>query len=120
MILNITEDARVYANDLAESKEFEEAGEFLYSIAEIIEEFNTSQAYKLFKLSVDFWEKQINDYKLQAKFHEIAEIYKQIADLYSEKFKNRKMEKKYILNAISYMRQESKLLKEFNEIRKLL
>jgi tetratricopeptide (TPR) repeat protein len=120
LILNITEDARVYANDLAESKEFEEAGEFLYSIAEIIEEFNTSQAYKLFKLSVDFWEKQINDYKLQAKFHEIAEIYKQIADLYSEKFKNRKMEKKYILNAISYMRQESKLLKEFNEIRKLL
>ena len=30
------------------------------------------------------------------------------------------MEKKYILNAISYIRQESKVLKEFNEIKKLL
>ena len=71
-------------------------------------------------MSIDFWEKQIDEYKLQAKFHEIAEIYKQIADLYSEKFKNKKLEKKYILNAISYIRQESKVLKEFNEIKKLL
>lgn len=120
LILTIVEDARIFAKDLAESKEFEEAGEFLCSVAEIIEELNSSQAYKLYKLSIDFWEKQINSYKLQAKFHEIAEIYKRLADLYSEKFKNKKLEKKYILNAISYMRQESKLLKEFNEIRKLL
>jgi tetratricopeptide (TPR) repeat protein len=120
LILTIVEDARIFAKDLAESKEFEEAGEFLCSVAEIIEELNSSQAYKLYKLSIDFWEQQINSYKLQAKFHEIAEIYKRLADLYSEKFKNKKLEKKYILNAISYMRQESKLLKEFNEIRKLL
>ena len=120
MLLNITEDARAYANDLAESREFEEAAEFLCAAAEIIEELNSSQAYKLYKLSIDFWEKQINEYKIQAKFHEIAEIYKRLADLYYEKFKNKKLEKKHILNAISYIRQECKLLKEFNEIRKLL
>lgn len=120
MILNTAEDARAYANNLAESREFEEAGEFLNAMGDIIEELNSSQAYKLFKLSIDFWEKQINEYKLQAKFHEIAEIYKRLADIYIEKFRNNKLEKKHILNAISYIKQESKILKEFNEIRKLL
>ncbi len=120
MILSLTEESRAYANELAESREYEEAGEFLYSAAELIEELNSSQAYKLYKLSISFWEKQITSYKLQAKFHEIAEIYKRLADMYSEKFKNTKQEKKYILNAISYLRQEGKVLREFNEIRKLI
>ncbi|MBA7695284.1 hypothetical protein ES703_103906 [subsurface metagenome] len=46
-------------------------------------------------------------------------MYLRIADIYSEKIINSESEKKNILNSIKFLKQESDLLKEFNEARKL-
>ncbi len=68
---------------------------------------------------IEFYKQQIINYKLQARLHEIAELYLRIADLYQEKIKDNQLEKKNILNSIKFLKQESRLLKEFNETRKL-
>ena len=108
-----------FSKEIAESGEYFEAGEFLFSVAEIIENFNFSEALKLYKKIIELYKKLIIDYKLQAKLHEIAELYLRIADIYHEKIIDLQSEKKYILNSIKFLKQESKLLKEFNETRKL-
>ncbi|MHA2039109.1 MAG: hypothetical protein ACW98X_22005 [Promethearchaeota archaeon] len=56
---------------------------------------------------------------MQAKLHEIAELYLRIAEISMEKFQDILMEKKNFLNSIKFLKQESSLLKEFNETRKL-
>jgi len=108
-----------YANEITESGELFEAGEFLYSVAELFEDIEASQSLKLYKLTMKLWEDQIISYKLQAKLHEIAEIYLRLADLHAEKFQDSKLERKHILNSINFLKQESKLMKDFNETRKL-
>ena len=50
--------------------------------------------------------------------HEVAEIFLRIADLY-EKINDPKSYRKNILGSIEYLKQESKILKDFNETRKL-
>jgi len=42
-----------------------------------------------------------------------------IADLYQDKIKDNQLEKKNIINSIKFLKQESRLLKEFDETRKL-
>jgi tetratricopeptide (TPR) repeat protein len=118
-IQKLVEEIIVFANNVADIEEYFEAGEFLYAAAELIHTFDEKQSKFLYKLIIKFWENQISAYKLQAKLHEIAEIYLRIADLYSEKLNNPKSERKHILNSINYLKQESKLLEEFNETRKL-
>ncbi|MCK4370246.1 MAG: hypothetical protein KAV01_10945 [Candidatus Lokiarchaeota archaeon] len=108
-----------FANDIAQSGEYFEAGEFLFSVAEIVENIDFSEALKLYNQIIELYKKLIVDYKLQAKLHEIAELYLRIADIYSEKIINSESEKKNILNSIKFLKQESDLLKEFNEARKL-
>ena len=108
-----------FSNEIALSGEYFEAGEFLNSAAALIEDLDASYARKMYKHNIKLWEKQIIDYKFQAKLHEIAELYLRIADLYREKFQDVKLEEKYILNSIKFLKQESELIKEFNEIRKL-
>lgn len=107
------------ANEIAETGEFLEAGEFLYSVASLIEEIDHSKSLKILELVERYWEKQISSYKLQAKLHEIAEIYVRLADLHADKFKDQKLERKNYRNSINFLKQETKLLKDFNEIRKL-
>lgn len=118
-IENLVKDIIVFANNIADTEEFFEAGEFLYSAAELLYEFDDTQSNFLYKLIIKFWDNQISSYKLQAKLHEIAEIYLRLADLYADKFDDPKSERKYILKSINYLKQESKLLEEFNETRKL-
>ncbi|MHA1191517.1 MAG: hypothetical protein ACTSP9_04390 [Promethearchaeota archaeon] len=113
------EESANLANDIAETGEFLEAGEFLYSVGSLIEEIDNSKSLKILELVDRYWEKQISSYKLQAKLHEIAEIYIRLADLHADKFKDKKLERKNIRNSINFLKQESKLLKDFNEIRKL-
>ncbi len=108
-----------FANDIAQSGEYFEAGEFLFSVAEIVENIDFSEALELYNQIIELYKKLIVDYKLQAKLHEIAELYLRIADIYSEKIINSESEKKNILNSIKFLKQESELLKEFNEARKL-
>jgi tetratricopeptide (TPR) repeat protein len=108
-----------YSNEIAQSGEFFEAGEFLYSVAEMMENFDTSEALKLYNGIIDLYKRQIIDYKLQAKLREIAELYLRIAEIYREKIRDYQSEKRNILNSIKFLKRESNLLKEFNETRKI-
>ena len=117
-IQKIINDSIITANEISESGEFFEAGEFLISIAELLESFVSFHSAKLYKLSIKYWNNELNAFKLQGKLHEVAEIFLRIADLY-EKLDESKSYKKNILGSIDYLKRESKLLKEFNETRKL-
>ena len=70
------------------------------------------------KLIIKFWEKQISSFKLQGKLHEVAETFLRIAELY-EKLNDSKLYKKNLLNSINFLKQESKILKDYDDIRKL-
>jgi tetratricopeptide (TPR) repeat protein len=78
-----------------------------------------SEAIDLYNQIIDFYKKQIIDYKLQAKLHEVAELYLRIAEIFLDKFEDTLSEQKNILNSIKFLKQESTLLKEFDETRKL-
>lgn len=108
-----------FSNEIAESGEFFEAGEFLYSVVLIIEDLDYSETDDLYNQIIEFYRKQIIDYKLQAKLHEVAELYLRIAEIFLEKFNDSLSEKKNIFNSIKFLKQESTLLKEFDETRKL-
>lgn len=108
-----------FSNDIAQSGEYFEAGEFLCSVAVIIEDLDFSEALDLYNQIIELYKKQIIDYKLQAKLHEVAELYLRIAEIFLEKFQDTLSEKKNILNSIKFLKQESTLLKEFDETRKL-
>ncbi|MFX0104790.1 MAG: hypothetical protein ACFE75_04815 [Candidatus Hodarchaeota archaeon] len=112
-------DSINFSNEIAQSGEYFEAGELLFSVAEIMENLDFSEAINLYKQIIELYRKLIIDYKLQAKLHEIAELYLRIADIYREKIGNFQAEKKNILNSIKFLKQETELLKEFNETRKL-
>ncbi len=108
-----------FSNEIAQTGEYFEAGELLFSTAEIIENIDLTEALELYTQIIELYKKLIINYKLQAKLHEIAELYLRIADIYRDKFKNKQSEIKNILNSIKFLKLESKLLKEFYENRKL-
>ncbi len=118
LIQKVINHSILSAFEIADSGDLFEAGEFLYSITELLEKITSVQSAKLYKLIIKFWNNQISSFKLQGKLHEIAEIFLRIADIY-EKLKEPKSYRKSILGSINYLKQESKLLKEFNERRKL-
>ncbi|TXT58542.1 MAG: hypothetical protein BAJALOKI2v1_350037 [Promethearchaeota archaeon] len=108
-----------FSNDIAFSGDHYEAGELVYSAAELIEEIDFEKSLELYSHNINIWEKLINTLVLQGLFHEIAEIHLRISELYGEKFQNYKLEKKHIFKCINVLKEETKLLKEFNEYRKL-
>jgi tetratricopeptide (TPR) repeat protein len=112
-------DSINFSSEIAQSGEFYEAGELLFSVAELMENIEFSEAIKLYNKIIELYKKQIVDYKLQAKLHEIAELYLRIAEIYREKIRDYQSEKKNIKNSIKFLKQESDLLKEFNETRKI-
>ncbi len=118
IIQNAIEKSINIANESAESGEFFEAGELLFSVTELLESIVSFQSPELNKLIIKFWEKQISSFKLQGKLHEVAETFLRIADFY-EKLKDSKLYKKNLLNSINFLKQESKILKDFGDIRKL-
>ncbi len=114
----IITDSIITANEISESGEFFEAGEFLLSIAELLERILSFHSAKLYKIAIKYWNNEINSFKLQGKLHEVAEIFLRISDIY-DKLEEPKSYKKNILGSIDYLKRESKLLLEFNETRKL-
>lgn len=110
----------VISKEIAESGEYYDAGEFLYSVAELLEDLDYSLALKLYEHNIELWKKQIEDFKIQAKLHEVAEIYLKISDIYAEKFQNFELEKDNLFKTINFLKQEGDLLKEFNEMKKLI
>ncbi len=118
IIQNVIEESIIIADETAESGEFLEAGEFLFSVAELLEGIAFFQSTNLNKLIIKFWQKQISSSKLQGKLHEVAETFLRIAELY-EKLNDSKLYKKNLLNSINFLKQESKILKDFNDTRKL-
>ncbi len=108
-----------FSNEIAESGDYFDAGEFIYSAAELLEVLDFSRAVELYKHNIELMEKLIENLIMQAKLHEVAEIYLKIADIYGEKLQDSNLEKEYILKGIKYLNQESKLMEDFNELRKL-
>ena len=117
-IQNLIKDSIIKADEISESGEFFDAGDFLISIAELLESFASFHSDKLYKLTIKYWNNEVNSIKLQGKLHEVAEIFLRISDIY-EKLDEPKSYKKNILGSIDYLRRESKILKDFNENRKL-
>ncbi len=117
-IQKIINDSIITANEISESGEFFEAGEFLISIAELFEGLVSFHSVKLYKQVIKYWNNEVNSFKLQGKLHEVAEVFLRIADIYG-KLEEPKSYKKNILGSIDYLKRESKLLLEFNETRKL-
>ncbi|MHA2400423.1 MAG: hypothetical protein ACXADU_16235, partial [Promethearchaeota archaeon] len=83
------------------------------------EDLDFSESLDLYTRIIELYKKQIIDYKLQGKLHEIAELYLRIAEISIDKFDDVSSEKKHILNSIKFLKQESNLLEGFNESRKL-
>jgi len=118
-IREIVSSSIKYADKIAETGDYFEAGEFLYSAAQIMEEISSSRAKEIYMHNIELWEKLIENFKAQAKFHEIAEIYLKVADLYGEKLHDYEKEKSYLLESIDFLKQESDLSKDFNQSRTL-
>ncbi|MFX1239469.1 MAG: tetratricopeptide repeat protein [Promethearchaeota archaeon] len=118
-IQKIISDVISFSKEIQYSGDLFDSGEFIYWAAEIVEKIDLSLAIKLYKQNIKVWEKQIEEYNLQAKIHEIAEIYLKIAEIYRKKFKDFNLEKSAILKSIDYLIQESQLQKDFGEMRKL-
>ena len=118
-IREIVSSSIAYGDRIAEMGDYFEAGEFLYSAAQIVEEIDPSRAEEIFLHNIRLWEKLIESFKAQAKFHEIAEIYLKVADLCGEKLHDYDREKSYLLESIDFLKQESDLLKDFNQSRTL-
>ncbi len=103
------------SDEISSSGDYFEAGEFLYSAGELLEDLDYSHALKLYKQNIKLWEKLIADFTIQAKLHETAEIYLRIADLYGDKFNDIKARNKSILKSIEYLTQEIKILQDFSD-----
>ena len=108
-----------FSNEIAKSEDYFEAGEFLYSAAEILEEQDFPNGLELYKHNIKLWEKLLDSLKIQAKLHEIAEIYLKISDIYGEKLEDTKAQKSSILQSIDYLTQEISLIKDISIIGKI-
>ncbi len=108
------------SNELVFSGDIFDATELLYTGGNLLEELSSEKAFKLYKHMIELWESQIDEYKLQGQIREAAELHVRIADLYRDKFEDKKQEKKHILYSIKHLNTECKLLSEFNEYRKLV
>ncbi len=108
-----------YSNDQVLRKEYLEASEFLYTTAEFLEDSEYPEVLKLYKKIITVREEQIDDLTMQGRVREIAGICLRISELYDIKLQDKEFEKKYILKSINFLKQESQLLIEFNETRKL-
>lgn len=108
-----------FSNEIAKSEDYFEAGEFLYSAAEILEEQDFSNGLELYKHNIKLWEKLIDSLKIQAKLHEIAEIYLRISEIYRDKLGELKAQKSTILKSIDFLKQEISLIKDFSVIGKI-
>lgn len=118
-IEEIISESIEFAKSLTVSNEHYEAGELLFSVAELLEDIAYSRTLTLYDKVITHWENQIKFYQMQGKIHEISELYLRIAEIYGEKLKKYDLEHKYILKSIQFLKQESDLLLEFNEGRKL-
>ena len=108
-----------FSNEIAQSGDYFDAGEFLYSVAHFLEDFHFSAASELYKHNIKLWEELINKFSIQAKFHEIAEIYLKISEMYGEKLSDTKAQNENILKSIDYLKQEISLIRDLSEIGKL-
>ncbi|TXT63745.1 MAG: hypothetical protein BAJALOKI3v1_320041 [Promethearchaeota archaeon] len=118
-IEQIISDSIDFAQNLTHSNEYYEAGELLFSVAELLEDIAYSRTLELYEKVISHWESQINLYQMQGKLHEISELYLRIAEIYGEKLKKYDLERSFIFKSIRFLKQESDLLLEFNEGRKL-
>mgnify|MGYP006288289203 CR=1 FL=1 len=118
-IQQLISSAKKYADSISEAGDFFEAGDLLQSTAEILEEHDFEEAVDVYIHTIKLWKSLIDNLVIQARLHEIAEIYLKIADIYGLKLQNYKSEKEHILKSIKYLVDESDILQQFGDYRKL-
>ena len=114
-IHQLVESSIKTSDEIAIDGDYFEAGEFLYSAGELLEELDYSHSLKLYKYNIKLWENVVADLTMQAKLHETAEIYLRIADLYGEKLNDIKARNKHILKSIEFLKQEINLIRDFSD-----
>ncbi|MFO8020028.1 MAG: hypothetical protein R6U96_15490 [Promethearchaeia archaeon] len=96
-----------------------EAGEFIYAVAELVEVVNPSKANELYKYNIELLDKLIANYRKQGKLHEIAGLYLRAADVFEEKLNDIDQRNEYLKSCIRSLKRQSKILINFNGVRKL-
>jgi tetratricopeptide (TPR) repeat protein len=114
-IHQLVENSKKTANEILETGDYFEAGEFLYSAGELLEEIDYSYAVELYKHNITVMEDFVKDLTIQAKLHETAEVYLKIAELYGEKLGDTDTQDENILKSIEFLIQEINLLKDFSD-----
>ncbi|MFO7795287.1 MAG: hypothetical protein ACQERB_02675 [Promethearchaeati archaeon] len=118
-IEQIIADSIEFAQNIIHTNEYFEAGELLFSVAELLEEIAYTRTFDLYENVISYWEEQIHSFQMQGKIHEISELFLRIAEIYGEKLNKFDLERKNILKSIRFLKQESELLLQFNEGRKI-
>ncbi|MGV9171987.1 MAG: DUF2225 domain-containing protein [Promethearchaeia archaeon] len=96
-----------------------EAGEFIYAVAELIEEIDPNTANELYSYNIELLNKLIGNYRKQGKLHQIASLYLRAADVFEQKLNDIDQRNEYLKSCIRSLKRESKILLDFNGVRKL-
>ncbi|TFG19245.1 MAG: DUF2225 domain-containing protein [Promethearchaeota archaeon] len=105
--------------ELAEDGDSYEVGEYLYSAAYYLEEFNFKEAQHIYIQSIEHYDKfRVKEQKL-GKFEEASWVSYKIAEIYHEKLGDQESEKKYIQKCIEYKEALYEILNGFSKPRKL-
>jgi len=105
--------------ELARNGDSYEAGEYLYSAAYYLEEFNFKDAQQIYIQVIDHYDKyRVAEQKL-GKFEEASWVSFKIAEIYHDKLGDQESEKKYILKCIEYKEALYEILNGFTKPRKL-
>ena len=106
-------------NELAENGDPYDVGEYLYSAAYYLEEFNFKEAQHIYTQSIEQYDKfRIKEQKI-GKFEEASWVSFKIAEIYHDKLGDQISEKKYIQKCIEYKEALYELLNGFSKPRKL-
>ncbi|MBD3253853.1 MAG: hypothetical protein GF383_02115 [Candidatus Lokiarchaeota archaeon] len=116
---NIEQITIKISEQIAESGDYFESAEFIYSAAELIETLKPEIALNLYQYDIELWEKLISDLTMQARLHEIAEVHLKLAEIYGKKLGKHDLEKEHILHSINFLKQEIDLIVGFSETNNL-
>ncbi|MBN2156342.1 MAG: hypothetical protein JW776_09875 [Candidatus Lokiarchaeota archaeon] len=106
-------------NELAIDGDSYEVGEYLYSAAYYLEEFDFKEAQEIYVQAIGYYDEyRIKEQKL-GKFEEASWVSYKIAETYHDKLGDQQSEKKYIRKCIEYKEALYDILNGFSKPRKL-
>ena len=106
-------------NEIAQNGGSYEVGEYLYSAAYYLEEFNFAQSKKVYIQAIEYYDKYRLKEQKSGKFEEASWVSYKIAEIYHDKIGNQEKEKEYIKKCIEYKEALYEILNGFSKPRKL-